>query len=99
MSGRSRGADSDYEFKTDGETGEHDYSLGGGACESRSTISSDGAVIDFTELTRPLRKLYSELGRGGYPIEQGFRCLLLQFLENVEAGFLLAILPIIAILR
>lgn len=41
-------------------------------------------VIDFTELTRPLRKLYSELGRGGYPIEQGFRCLLLQFLEDLS---------------
>ena len=41
-------------------------------------------VIGFTELTRPLRKLYSELGRGGYPIEQGFRCLLLQFLEDLS---------------
>ncbi|MCK4790975.1 MAG: hypothetical protein KAV87_44990 [Desulfobacteraceae bacterium] len=41
-------------------------------------------MIGFTELTRPLRKLYSELGRGGYPIEQGFRCLLLQFLEDLS---------------
>ena len=41
-------------------------------------------ILDFGELTRPLGKLYSELGRGGYPIEQGFRCLLLQFLEDLS---------------
>ncbi len=29
-------------------------------------------VLDFGKLTRPLGKLYSDLGRGGYPIEQGF---------------------------
>jgi len=39
-------------------------------------------VIDFKELTRPLKALYSSSGRGGYPIEQGFKCLFLQFLED-----------------
>lgn len=41
-------------------------------------------VLDFGKLTRPLRELYSELGRGGYPIEQGFRCLLLQYVEDLS---------------
>ncbi|MDI6809900.1 MAG: transposase [Candidatus Eisenbacteria bacterium] len=41
-------------------------------------------LLDFGELTRPLRDLYSELGRGGYPVEQGFRCLLLQYLEDLS---------------
>jgi len=42
------------------------------------------AVLDFGELTQPFRKLYSELGRSGYPVEQGFRCLLLQYLEDLS---------------
>jgi hypothetical protein len=41
-------------------------------------------VLDFGKLTRPLRELCSELGRGGYPIEQGFRCLLLQYVEDLS---------------
>jgi len=41
-------------------------------------------VLDFGQLTVPLGKLYSELGRGGYPVEQGFRCLLLQYLEDLS---------------
>ena len=41
-------------------------------------------VLDFGKLTRPLGKLYSDLGRGGYPIEQGFRCLLLQYIEDLS---------------
>ncbi|MCX6832952.1 MAG: transposase, partial [candidate division Zixibacteria bacterium] len=41
-------------------------------------------ILDFGELTGPLGKLYSELGRSGYPVEQGFRCLLLQFLEDLS---------------
>ena len=41
-------------------------------------------ILDFGALTRPLRDLYSELGRGGYPVEQGFRCLLLQFMEDLS---------------
>ena len=41
-------------------------------------------LLDLGELTRPLRQLYSDLGRGGYPVEQGFRCLLLQYLEDLS---------------
>ena len=41
-------------------------------------------VLDFGKLTRPLGKLYSELGRGGYRIEQGCRCLLLQHPEDLS---------------
>ena len=41
-------------------------------------------VLDFGKLTRPLVKLYSDLGRGGYPVEQGFRCLLLQYIEDLS---------------
>jgi IS5 family transposase len=41
-------------------------------------------VLDWGKLTWPLRALYSDLGRGGYPVEQGFRCLLLQFLEDLS---------------
>jgi len=41
-------------------------------------------VVDWRQLTKPLEKLYSELGRGGYPVQQGFRCLLLQFLEDLS---------------
>jgi transposase len=41
-------------------------------------------VLDFGQLTRPLRKLYSELRWGGYPVEQGFRCLLLQYVEDLS---------------
>lgn len=40
--------------------------------------------LDFRELTKPLRKLYSEIGRGGYAIEQGFKCLVLQFMEDLS---------------
>jgi len=41
-------------------------------------------VVAWSKLTKPLEQLYSELGRGGYPVEQGFRCLLLQFLEDLS---------------
>ena len=41
-------------------------------------------VLDFGKLTRSLGKLYSDLGRGGYPVEQGFRCLLLQYIEDLS---------------
>ncbi len=40
--------------------------------------------LNFSELTKPLRKLYSEIGRGGYAIEQGFKCLVLQFMEDLS---------------
>jgi IS5 family transposase len=41
-------------------------------------------IIDFKELTRDLRKCYSRLGRGGYPIESGFKALLLQYMEDLS---------------
>jgi len=39
-------------------------------------------LFDWTELTKPLRNLYSKEGRKGYAVEQGFKILFLQFLEN-----------------
>lgn len=39
-------------------------------------------LVDWTELARPLRNLYSDIGRRGYPVEQGLKCLFLQFLED-----------------
>ena len=39
-------------------------------------------MIDFAELTRPLRDLYSELGTSGIAIEKGFKALLVQFWED-----------------
>jgi len=39
-------------------------------------------VIDFSELTNPLRNLYSDFGTMGIDIEKGFRALLLQFWED-----------------
>jgi transposase, IS5 family len=41
-------------------------------------------VLDFGKLTGLLGKPYSELGGGGYRIEQGFRCLLLQYVEDLS---------------
>jgi IS5 family transposase len=41
-------------------------------------------LIDFKELTRDLRKCYSKLGRSGYPIESGFKALLLQYMEDLS---------------
>jgi transposase len=41
-------------------------------------------VVDWSQLTKPLEQLYSDLGRGGYPVAQGFRCLLLQFLDDLS---------------
>ena len=31
------------------------------------------ALVNWTELTKPLRSLYSKEGRKGYAVEQGFR--------------------------
>lgn len=39
-------------------------------------------LINWKELTNPLRSLYSKEGRQGYAVERGFKCLLLQFLED-----------------
>lgn len=41
-------------------------------------------IVDFVELTSDLKVLYSELGRGGYPVEAGFKALLLQFMEDLS---------------
>ena len=41
-------------------------------------------IINFKELTRDLRRCYSKLGRGGYPIETGFKALLLQYMEDLS---------------
>lgn len=39
-------------------------------------------LIDFEELTIPLRKLYSDLGTSGVAVEKGFKSLLVQFWED-----------------
>jgi IS5 family transposase len=39
-------------------------------------------MIDFSEITRPLRNLYSDLGTSGIAIEKGFKTLLIQFWED-----------------
>jgi IS5 family transposase len=40
------------------------------------------ALVDWSQLAKPLRGLYSSVGRRGYPVEQGLKCLFLQFLED-----------------
>ena len=40
------------------------------------------ALLNWPELSKPLRKKYSSLGRRGYAVEQGLKCLFLQFLED-----------------
>ena len=40
------------------------------------------AIVDWVELAKPLRNLYSKVGRRGYAVEQGLKCLFLQFLED-----------------
>ena len=39
-------------------------------------------LFNWRELTQPFRSCYSKEGRRGYAVEQGFRCLFLQFLED-----------------
>lgn len=41
-------------------------------------------LVDFKELTRELEDCYSDMGRGGYPVEAGFKCLLLQYAEDLS---------------
>lgn len=41
-------------------------------------------IVDFEELSRPFSKLYSQLGRAGYPICSGFKCLFIQFYEDLS---------------
>ena len=41
-------------------------------------------LFNWTELTKPLRTLYSKEGRKGYSVEQGFKILFLQFLKDLS---------------
>jgi len=41
-------------------------------------------LLDFEELAKPLEKLYSKLGRKGYPPSSGLKCLMIQFLEDLS---------------
>lgn len=41
-------------------------------------------LISFEHLCRPLEKLYSSTGRAGYPVSSGFKCLLIQALEDLS---------------
>jgi len=41
-------------------------------------------LLDFEELAKPLEKLYSKLGRKGYPPASGLKCLMVQFLEDLS---------------
>lgn len=51
-------------------------------------VASDNAfrklkkLINFNQLVKPLRKLYSDLGSTGVDIEKGFKALLVQFWED-----------------
>lgn len=40
------------------------------------------SILNFSDLVRPLRSLYSDLGTTGLDVEKGFRALLIQFWEN-----------------
>ena len=39
-------------------------------------------IINFEELTLPLRELYSDLGQTGVDVQKGFQALLIQFWED-----------------
>lgn len=39
-------------------------------------------IINFEELTMPLRELYSDMGQTGVDVQKGFKALLLQFWED-----------------
>lgn len=41
-------------------------------------------IIDFTTFCKPLRSLYKDFGRPGYPVESGFAALILQWLEDLS---------------
>lgn len=41
-------------------------------------------VMDFKNLVEDLKDCYSELGRRGYPVESGFKALLLQYIEDLS---------------
>ena len=41
-------------------------------------------LINFEELCRPLEKLSAPIGRAGYPVSSGFKCLLIQAIEDLS---------------
>ena len=41
-------------------------------------------LVSFEQLCRPLEALYSSAGRAGYPVSSGFRCLLVQAIEDLS---------------
>lgn len=41
-------------------------------------------AVDFETLVKPLEKLYSKNGTKGEPIERGFKCLLIQYWEDLS---------------
>jgi IS5 family transposase len=41
-------------------------------------------IIPFADLCAPLKSLYSDKGRGGYPVETMFKALLLQWMEDLS---------------
>jgi len=41
-------------------------------------------LVDFQRLTRPLQGCYSKLGRSGYAVSSGFKCLLVQVTEDLS---------------
>ena len=41
-------------------------------------------LVNFERLCEPLKDCYSNIGRGGYPLSQGFACLLLQFMDDLS---------------
>lgn len=41
-------------------------------------------IVDFKKLTKELRDCYSDLGRAGYPVESGFKAILLQYMEDLS---------------
>jgi len=41
-------------------------------------------LVDFDKLTSGLRLSYSSKGRAGYPVTTGFKCLLLQFMNDLS---------------
>lgn len=42
------------------------------------------AIINFSELCKPLHSLYKDFGRPGYHVESGFAALVLQWLEDLS---------------
>ncbi|MCB0336798.1 MAG: transposase, partial [Bdellovibrionales bacterium] len=41
-------------------------------------------LVDFEKLTTGLRESYSSTGRAGYPVATAFKCLLLQFMNDLS---------------